>query len=164
MSGPATRNKSHKDALSSLSNSSSLSTRHLNNDKGILSIKVLEDQLAKHSASLRHSFVEEMNKMRSEFFNKIEEVKVRWAQRFDSINNTISNIIARVDKIEENTSAAAQLHNAEILALRLQVNVLERREVASDAVLYGVPELPDENLTHLFKKNSVTLSTVTRLS
>lgn len=153
MSGPSLRSSAAptKGLPSTPTHSPSLAIKQVNNDTA-LTVKVLEDHLTKQAESMRLGFAEEISKMRSEFLLKFDEIIESWCHRFDEVNKTISRIAERLDQFEEGTNTAMELHNAEIIALQQRVNALERKEIACDAVLFGVPMVPDENLKSLFNR------------
>lgn len=151
---PNTRSKAipTKGPLSTPTQLNSPAPKPLASDNAALTLKVLEEHLTKHTDLLRHSLMEEISMFRNEIILKIEEIKDAWMQRFDELNVNMSTLTERITKLEEHTNAVSHAHNAEVLALRQQINALERKEVVGDAVLFGIPELPDENLKHLFNR------------
>ena len=115
-----------------------------------LTADILSEHPSKQAESIKLGFAKEISCLRDDFLLKIEEVSSNWSKRFDGINKTVTNLIDRVNQLEENFNKSTQHQQAEITTLQKQCRDLQKKEVSCDAILFGIPALPDENLTNLF--------------
>lgn len=109
-----------------------------------LTLSPLEDRLSKQHEALIETLRTQIAKIRTDFLSTIADLEKTWAARFENVNSTLANVIGRVESIEAN--AETKVLKEKLLDVNNHIDTLERKEIAADAVLFGVPVLDDENL------------------
>lgn len=125
--------------------------------RSCLSIEILHQELKQHAESIIATFKEEMDKTRKELLLKVLSIQTTLTENIDSINSTITDLSQRTAEIEQKVNTAL---SGEISELRNRCDMIERKEFLTDAIVFGIPQLTDENLHNLYKKLCDTIEVI----
>ncbi|XP_055838637.1 uncharacterized protein LOC129906762 [Episyrphus balteatus] len=107
-------------------------------------------------------WTDKLNKVNTTITEIINRVECIEAKSFDALtlgldnklataSTTITDLVRRVDIIEGKSADMREL-GSKVSSLQQHIDESEKKEIAADAVLFGVPCLPEENLTLIFNR------------
>lgn len=103
-------------------------------------------ELSKHTDVIITSLKCELTNTRNELLLKIQNIEQQLAENVKNINSAIFDLSQRVSSIEHVVTNSL---TGEVSELRKRCDMLERKEFIADAVVFGIPQLPKENLTNI---------------
>lgn len=101
----------------------------------------------------------ELKDLRSEFMQRFEIIENNLSAHVKYTNKSIESLQVRVTKLETHLETF-NVMKEEVADLQARCDTFERKEVAADAVLLGIPQLPNEDLMSIFNKICHTVQCV----
>ena len=148
---PTTRNR-----LNSTSANSSSQKLSANNSPSDLTLQVFTKQLNK----LSDKIITEISNVRSDFNAKFDILERTWIDKFNLLQQQVNSLAEQINQVQviPPPQQNGSNNNEEVNSLRQQIDLIERRELACDAVLFGVPMIPNENIEQYFNSLCSSLS------
>lgn len=129
-----------------------------------------EERLAKLTDDIVSRISTEMNLLRNDVIYRISLIEDRLATHAKDVETSLEKLQSRqeeaelkIKEVEKSLKslqeqgedmkmhlAESQTLEGEVADLQKRCDVLERREIAADAIIFGIPQLPNENLKTIF--------------
>lgn len=154
MAGKTRANTQVKESLSTPKQNTTSAGKRVATDSNSLpavTLVEMEQRLSKVTEEIVSRISAEMKSLRYDLTQRIALIEQNLAVHVKEIDKSLYDLHKRVEEMETHL-AESQTLKREVADLQRRCESYEKREIAADAVLFGIPQLPGENVETIFHR------------